>query len=123
MAGGNGECATEQRGGPGENCGGDTTTATAHEVAKGDVLLEALLTELDRSRDRLKMDQVKAPYYIEYRVEDVDNYDAEAAFGALLNSQRQTRESAARGGAHRRVQARQFLQSGNGRGDDSAFGR
>jgi hypothetical protein len=68
---------------------GDSATAKAHEVAKGDVLLEALLTELDRSKDRLKMEQVKPPYYIEYRVEDVENYDAEAAFGALLNSQRQ----------------------------------
>ncbi len=72
-----------------ENFAGDAATAKAHELAKGDVLLEALLTELDRSRDRLKMDQVKPPYYIEYRVEDVENYDAEAAFGALLNSQRQ----------------------------------
>lgn len=72
-----------------EDFDGDAPTAKAHEVAKGDVLLEALLTELDRSRDRLKMDQVKSPYYIEYRVEDVENYDAEAAFGALLNSQRQ----------------------------------
>ena len=68
---------------------GDGPTAKAHEVAKGDVLLEALLTELDRSRERLKMDQVKSPYYIEYRVEDVDNYDADAAFGAVLSSQRQ----------------------------------
>jgi hypothetical protein len=72
-----------------ENFSGDSVTAKAHEVAKGDVLLEALLTELDRSRDRLKMDQVKPPYYIEYRVEDVDNFDAEAAFGALLSAQRQ----------------------------------
>ena len=72
-----------------EDFDGDAPTAKAHEVAKGDVLLEALLTELDRSKDRLKMDQVKSPYYIEYRVEDVENYDAEAAFGALLNSQRQ----------------------------------
>ena len=72
-----------------EDFDGDAPTAKAHEVAKGDVLLEALLTELDRSKDQLKMDQVKSPYYIEYRVEDVENYDAEAAFGALLNSQRQ----------------------------------
>jgi len=28
-------------------------------------LLEALLTELDRSKAQLKMDQVQAPYYIE----------------------------------------------------------
>jgi hypothetical protein len=72
-----------------EDFDGEATTAKAHEMAKGDVLLEALLTELDRSKDRLKMDRVKSPYYIEYRVEDVENYDAEAAFGALLNSQRQ----------------------------------
>ncbi len=65
-----------------------SSTAKAHEMAKGDVLLEALLTELDRSRDHLKMDQVKAPYYIEYRVDDVDNLDTEASFGALLSSQR-----------------------------------
>ena len=63
-------------------------TAKAHEVAKGDVLLEALMTELDRSKDHLKMDQVKAPYYIEYRVDDVENQDTEASFGALLGSQK-----------------------------------
>jgi len=67
---------------------GASATAKAHEVAKGDVLLEALLTELDRSKDHLKMDGVKPPYYIEYRVDDVDNLDTEASFGALLSSQR-----------------------------------
>ena len=34
------------------------------------------------------MDHVQAPYYIEYRVNDVDDYSAEAAFGALVQSQR-----------------------------------
>ena len=68
--------------------GGDEATAKAHEVAKGDVLLEALLTELDRSKDHLKMDGVKPPYYVEYRVDDVENLDTEASFGALLSSQR-----------------------------------
>jgi predicted Zn-dependent protease len=60
----------------------------AHPAAGGDALLEALLTELDRSKAQLKIDQVQAPYYIEYRVNDVDDYDAEAAFGALRESQR-----------------------------------
>jgi hypothetical protein len=60
----------------------------AVEAAKGDALLEALLTELQRSYSNLKMDQVQAPYYIEYRVNDVDDYSAEAAFGALVQSQR-----------------------------------
>jgi predicted Zn-dependent protease len=63
-------------------------TAAAHDAAKGDALLEALLTELDRSKAQLKMDQVQAPYYIEYRVSDVDEFAAEAAFGALRESQR-----------------------------------
>ena len=58
----------------------DLATAAAHEAAKGDALLEALLTELDRSKAQLKMDQVQAPYYIEYRVNDVDDLSAEAAF-------------------------------------------
>jgi hypothetical protein len=73
----------------GDDSVGASATAKAHEVAKGDVLLEALLTELDRSKDQLKMDQVKPPYYIEYRVDDVENFDAEAAFGALIGGQRQ----------------------------------
>jgi len=60
----------------------------AHPAASGDLLPEALLTELDRSKAQLKMDQVEPPYYIEYRVNDVDDYAAEAAFGALRENQR-----------------------------------
>jgi TldD protein len=60
----------------------------AHPAASGDALLEALLTELDRSKAQLKMDQVAPPYYIEYHVNDVDDYTAEAAFGALRENQR-----------------------------------
>jgi len=62
--------------------------AAARAAAGGDMLLEALLTELNRSKAQLKMDQVAAPYYIEYRVNDVDEYQAEAAFGAVRESQR-----------------------------------
>jgi len=63
-------------------------TAAAHQATQGDPLLEALLTELDRSKAQLKMDQVQAPYYIEYRVNDVDEFSAEAAFGAVRESDR-----------------------------------
>ncbi len=68
--------------------GTDGSTVAAHAAAKGDALFEALLAELDRSKAQLKMDQVQAPYYIEYRVSDVDDFSAEAAFGALRESQR-----------------------------------
>ena len=65
----------------------DTAMITAHAAAKGDGLLEALLTELDRSKAQLKMDQVQAPYFIEYRVNEVEDFGAEAAFGALRENQ------------------------------------
>jgi len=67
---------------------GSDALAAARAAAGGDTLLEALLTELNRSKAQLKMDQVAAPYYIEYRVNDVDEYQAEAAFGAVRESQR-----------------------------------
>ena len=52
-------------------------------IAKDDLVLAAMRAELDRSKAQLKMEQVAAPYYIEYRVSDLDQYSAEAAFGAL----------------------------------------
>jgi predicted Zn-dependent protease len=66
----------------------DTAMVTAHAAAKGDALLEALLTELDRSKAQLKIDQVQAPYFIEYRVNEVEDFGAEATFGALRENQR-----------------------------------
>jgi TldD protein len=65
----------------------DAAMVAAHAAAKGDGLLEALLTELDRSKAQLKMDQVQAPYYIEYRVSEVDDFGADATFGALRENQ------------------------------------
>ena len=66
----------------------DPAMVAAHAAAKGDGLLEALLSELDRSKLQLKMDQVQPPYFIEYRVDDVESYNAEATFGALRENQR-----------------------------------
>src|SRR6266436_6762990 len=65
----------------------DAAMVAAHAAARGDGLLEALLTELDRSKAQLKMDQVQAPYYVEYRVNEVEDFGAEAAFGALRENQ------------------------------------
>ena len=65
----------------------DAAMVAAHAAASGDGLLEALLTELDRSKAQLKMDQVQSPYFIEYRVSEVDDIGLEAAFGALRENQ------------------------------------
>jgi len=60
----------------------------AKTAVNGDPLLQALMTELERSKAQLKMDQLAAPYYIEYRVSDVEDYSTEAAFGATREDQR-----------------------------------
>ena len=65
----------------------DAAMVAAHAATQGDGLLEALLTELDRSKAQLKMDQVQPPYFIEYRVSDVQDIGLEAAFGALRDNQ------------------------------------
>ncbi len=64
------------------------TSASSSPAVRSDPLLKAMREELDRSRSQLKMDNVPAPYYIEYRLSDVDEYSAEAAFGALRQDQR-----------------------------------
>lgn len=53
------------------------------EQVKADPVLQAMTEELDRSKSGLKLDQVATPYYIEYRVTDLDEAVAEATFGAL----------------------------------------
>ncbi len=62
--------------------------ASVSKAAASDPVLQAMREELDRSKSRLKMDNVPAPYYIEYRLSDVEQYEAEAAFGALREEQR-----------------------------------
>jgi predicted Zn-dependent protease len=65
-----------------------TTSSPVASAASSDPLLKAMREELARSKSQLKMDNVPAPYYIEYRVSDVEQYDAEAAFGVLREDQR-----------------------------------
>jgi TldD protein len=62
--------------------------SAAAAAVQSDPLLKAMREELDRSKSQLKMENVPAPYYIEYRLSDVDEYSAEAAFGALRQDQR-----------------------------------
>jgi TldD protein len=57
-------------------------------AANSDPILQAMLAELSRSKDQLKMESVARPYYLEYRVTDVEQFDGEAEFGSLVVSQR-----------------------------------
>ncbi len=61
-------------------------SAAAAKAAASDPLLQAMRTELERSQRHLKMENVPAPYYIDYRLTDTDEYNMEAAYGALRMS-------------------------------------
>ena len=55
----------------------------AQDAAKSanDPVLRAMLDELQRSKAKLKLADVEAPYYIEYRISDVDEFKLETVFG------------------------------------------
>jgi TldD protein len=67
--------------------GGFSSFACAANPPFEDVMLRALHEEMDRSKAKLKMDNVAAPYYIEYRVTEIDQFEASAVFGALRSQQ------------------------------------
>ncbi len=57
-------------------------------AAASDPVLQAMLAELNRSKDQLKMESVAPPYYVEYRVTDIEEFDASAEFGSLTIHQK-----------------------------------
>lgn len=57
-------------------------------AANADPILQAMLAELTRSKDQLKMESVARPYYVEYRITDIEQYEGDAEFGSLEISQR-----------------------------------
>jgi len=64
------------------------TAGVTPTLPADDPVLRAMLKELERSKSQLKLEQMAAPYYIDYRVVDMDGYMAEAAFGALRTNLR-----------------------------------
>jgi predicted Zn-dependent protease len=63
--------------------------------AEKDPVLKAMLTELDRNKSDLQLKEFQKPFFIQYRIEEIDNFESKAEFGATSNSQR-TRERVAR---------------------------
>jgi predicted Zn-dependent protease len=63
--------------------------------AEKDPVLKAMLTELDRSMSQLQLQGFAKPFFIQYRIEDLDDFEARAEFGATEGSSR-THERVAR---------------------------
>jgi TldD protein len=53
-----------------------------------DPILNAMQQELDRERDLLQLPGLQRPYFIEYRLDDYQTYNATATFGALTAEDR-----------------------------------
>ncbi len=76
--------------------------------AEKDPVLKAMLTEMDRSMSQLQLKGFAKPFFIQYRIEDVDDFQTKAEFGATEGSQR----------AHQRV-ARITVRVGDYKSDSS----
>ena len=50
-------------------------------------MLKAMQAELDREKAQLVLPGMQAPYFIEYRLDDIDSYEAVANYGALTIEQ------------------------------------
>jgi TldD protein len=63
--------------------------------AEKDPVLQAMLTELDRSMSQLQLPGFAKPFFIQYRIEEVDEFETKAEYGASEGSTR-NRERVAR---------------------------
>jgi TldD protein len=85
-------------------------TAQTRADAEKDPVLMAMLQELDRSTSDLQLKGFAKPFFIQYRIEDVDDFETKAEFGATEGSSR----------AHQRV-ARVTVRVGDARTDSSGL--
>jgi TldD protein len=60
----------------------DRSTSVGRTEAQKDKILAAMLTELDRSVAQLELPGFQKPFFIQYRIEDVDDFEIRATFGA-----------------------------------------
>ncbi len=71
------------------------TAQPARSDAEKDPVLKAMLTELDRSMSQLQLKGFAKPFFIQYRIEGLDDFETRSEFGATEGSSR-THERVAR---------------------------
>ncbi len=65
-----------------------TSFAQTRADAEKDPILKAMLAELDRSKADLQLKGFEKPFFIEYRIDEVDTFETKAEFGATEGSSR-----------------------------------
>ena len=53
----------------------------------GDPVLKAMLAELRRSQEKLQLGELQRPYYIDYQVTELQDYQTDAVLGAIRSDQ------------------------------------
>jgi predicted Zn-dependent protease len=89
-----------------------STIAAAQQTrtdAEKDPILKAMLTELDRNKDQLQLKGFAKPFFIQYRLEDIEDYQTRADFGSSLG-----------GGFHHQRIARVSVRVGDYKIDSSS---
>src|SRR5579859_3992585 len=64
-----------------------TFAAATPQSPSDDPILRAMQAELDREQAQLLLPGMQRPYYIEYRLDDLDTYEAVANYGALVREE------------------------------------
>src|SRR5258708_19831771 len=57
----------------------------------GDPVLRAMLAELRRSQEKLQLGELQRPYYIDYQVTELQDYQTDAVLGAIRSDQTNAR--------------------------------
>jgi TldD protein len=65
--------------------------APADEVARREILVDALTQELSRSVERLKLDDYEAPYFLSYQLKDENRFSIAGRYGALTSQTQNSR--------------------------------
>lgn len=65
-----------------------TLVAATRSDAERDPVLKAMLEELDRSQKQLQLQNFQRPFFIQYRIEDVEEFETRANYGASVGSRR-----------------------------------
>lgn len=63
------------------------TAETARGDAEKDPVLKSMLGELARNMSEIELPGFEKPYFIEYRIEDVDDFETRASYGASEGAQ------------------------------------
>ena len=67
-----------------------TVALTAEQTradAEKDPVLKSMLIELDRSRDQLQLKGFEKPFFLQYRIEDIEDYQTKGDFGASVGEE------------------------------------